>query len=87
MQKQSLLGPVINFTQLVKYSFNDILILYSLLGFSTAKGELVRGILYPKESTTQLNTEMLKCMKMFFALGIPCMFYTACVFYNYQVKN
>lgn len=56
-------------------------------GFSTAKGELVRGILYPKQGTTQLHADMIRCMKMFFMLGFPCMIYTAIVFSTYHVSN
>ena len=56
-------------------------------GYSTAKGELVRAILFPKESNALLNKDMVKCMQMFFALGIPCMLYTALTFSAFKVKT
>lgn len=56
-------------------------------GYSTAKGELVRAILFPKESNTLLNSDMVKCMQMFFILGIPCMCYTAWTFSTFNIKT
>nr|XP_042900067.1 polyamine-transporting ATPase 13A3 [Parasteatoda tepidariorum] len=48
-------------------------------GFSTAKGELVRAILYPKPVKIKLHTDLLKCMVIFFVLGIPALIYTGIV--------
>ncbi|KAI1289645.1 Polyamine-transporting ATPase 13A3 [Halotydeus destructor] len=49
-------------------------------GYSTAKGELVRSILYPKNVNQQLRRDIIKCMVTFLFLGIPCMVYTGRVF-------
>ncbi|XP_054723213.1 LOW QUALITY PROTEIN: polyamine-transporting ATPase 13A3-like, partial [Uloborus diversus] len=48
-------------------------------GFSTAKGELVRAILFPKPVNFKLYTDLFKCMIIFFVLGIPPMVYTAII--------
>lgn len=45
-------------------------------GYSTSKGSLVRSILY-SSSRTKLKADYLKCMVLFFLIGIPCMSYTA----------
>lgn len=56
-------------------------------GYATAKGELVRAILFPKETNTLLNGDMVKCMQMFFILGIPAMLYTAWTFSTFKLKT
>lgn len=56
------------------------------LGFSTAKGELVRSILFPKPVNFKLKYDLIKCMGIFFCLGIPCMIYTAYCFTHFGVK-
>ncbi|KFM62153.1 putative cation-transporting ATPase 13A3, partial [Stegodyphus mimosarum] len=48
-------------------------------GFSTAKGELVRSILFPKPVKIQLDSDLLKCMGIFFILGIPPLIYAVIV--------
>ncbi|XP_015912736.2 polyamine-transporting ATPase 13A3 [Parasteatoda tepidariorum] len=48
-------------------------------GFSTAKGELVRAILFPKPVNFKLYTELFKCMIIFFVLGIPPIIYTSII--------
>lgn len=48
-------------------------------GYNTTKGELVRSILFPKMANFKLRKDYIKCMKLFFILGIPCMAYTAYV--------
>lgn len=53
-------------------------------GFSTAKGELVRSILFPKNVNYRLNHDYLKCVVTFFVLGIPCMIYTARCFLSVE---
>uniref|UniRef100_T1KHN6 Cation-transporting ATPase n=1 Tax=Tetranychus urticae TaxID=32264 RepID=T1KHN6_TETUR len=52
-------------------------------GYSTTKGELVRNILYPKPVNFQLKQDLIKCMILFFILGIPSMAYTAYIFVSY----
>lgn len=51
-------------------------------GYSTSKGELVRSILFPKKVNLKLMRDYIKCMLLFFVLGIPCMTYTFVVFYG-----
>lgn len=46
-------------------------------GYATAKGELVRSILFPKNVNFRLRQDYIKCMMLFFVLGVPCMAYTA----------
>lgn len=48
-------------------------------GFSTAKGELVRAILFPKPVNFKLYSDLFKCMIIFFVLGIPPIIYTTIV--------
>ncbi|GBM58507.1 putative cation-transporting ATPase 13A4 [Araneus ventricosus] len=48
-------------------------------GFSTAKGELVRSILFPKPVALKLYSDLLKCMIIFFILGSIPVIYTAIV--------
>ncbi|GIY70495.1 hypothetical protein CDAR_492031 [Caerostris darwini] len=48
-------------------------------GFSTAKGELVRSILFPKPVALKLYSDLLKCMLIFFILGTVPVIYTAVV--------
>ncbi|GIX99954.1 probable cation-transporting ATPase 13A4, partial [Caerostris extrusa] len=48
-------------------------------GFSTAKGELVRSILFPKPVALKLYSDLLKCMLIFFVLGTVPVIYTALV--------
>ncbi|XP_035227276.1 probable cation-transporting ATPase 13A3, partial [Stegodyphus dumicola] len=48
-------------------------------GFSTVKGELVRAILFPKPVKIKLDSDLLKCMAIFFLLGIPALIYAAIV--------
>jgi hypothetical protein len=55
------------------------------LGFCTSKGELVRSILFPKPVNFKLKYDLIKCMGIFFCLGIPCMIYTAYCFSYYGV--
>jgi predicted P-type ATPase len=51
-------------------------------GYSTSKGELVRTILFPKNVNMKLMKDYVKCMLLFFGLGIPCMAYTFFVFHG-----
>ena len=55
-------------------------------GYSTAKGELVRAILFPKEENSFLYSDLVKCLQLFLIIGIPCMAYTACTFYSFNVS-
>ncbi|CAL1273355.1 unnamed protein product [Larinioides sclopetarius] len=48
-------------------------------GFSTAKGELVRSILFPKPVALKLYSDLLKCMIVFFILGSVPVIYTSLV--------
>lgn len=48
-------------------------------GFSTAKGELVRAILFPKPVNFKLYSDLFKCMIIFFVLGIPPVIYTTII--------
>ncbi|XP_055933126.1 polyamine-transporting ATPase 13A3-like [Argiope bruennichi] len=48
-------------------------------GFSTAKGELVRSILFPKPVALKLYSDLLKCMVIFFILGSIPVIYTSLV--------
>lgn len=45
-------------------------------GYLTSKGSLVRSILY-SNSKSKLRSDYLKCMVLFFIIGVPCMCYTA----------
>lgn len=51
-------------------------------GFSTAKGELVRAILFPKPVNFKLYSDLFKSMIVFFVLGIPPMVYTGITWVN-----
>ncbi|XP_053202977.1 polyamine-transporting ATPase 13A3-like [Panonychus citri] len=53
------------------------------IGYSTTKGELVRNILFPKPVNFQLKQDLIKCMILFFILGIPSMAYTAYIFVSF----
>lgn len=55
-------------------------------GFSTAKGELARSILYPIESDNHLKRQLMKMSGIFFCIGIPCMLYTVYALGRYQVS-
>ncbi|XP_054161335.1 probable cation-transporting ATPase 13A5 [Oppia nitens] len=55
-------------------------------GFFTTKGELVRSILFPKPVNFKLKNDLLKCMTIFFCLGIPCMAYTTYCFLQYGAR-
>lgn len=58
-------------------------------GFSTAKGELVRSILFPKPVQYKLYSELFKSMIIFLVLGIPAMVYTAIIWSHHgaSAKN
>ena len=56
-------------------------------GYSTAKGELVRSILFPRAVNFKLKRDYVKCMITFFLAGIPCMIYTAYVFWKLQART
>jgi hypothetical protein len=71
-----------NITLILRISVQKALF---FLGFSTAKGELVRSILFPKPVNFKLKYDLIKCMGIFFCLGIPCMIYTAYCFGYYGV--
>lgn len=55
-------------------------------GFSTAKGELARSILYPIESDNHLRRQLLKMSGIFVCIGIPCMLYTVYALGRFQVS-
>ncbi|KFM56500.1 putative cation-transporting ATPase 13A3, partial [Stegodyphus mimosarum] len=61
---------------------SDVKAIVYRTGFSTAKGELVRAILFPKPVNFKLYTDLFKCMIIFFVLGIPPMIYTAVIWIN-----
>ncbi|KAI2795922.1 hypothetical protein BLOT_016274 [Blomia tropicalis] len=46
-------------------------------GFSTAKGELARSILFPIQANNNLKKQLIKMSAIFFVIGLPCMGYTA----------
>lgn len=56
-------------------------------GYTTAKGELVRRILFPCAVNFKLKRDYVKCMITFFLCGIPCMAYTAYVFSELHART
>lgn len=56
-------------------------------GYTTTKGELVRSILFPRAVNFKLKRDYVKCMITFFLAGIPCMLYTAYVFYELHAQT
>ncbi|XP_022255273.1 probable cation-transporting ATPase 13A3 isoform X2 [Limulus polyphemus] len=59
------------------------------LVYRTAKGELVRSILFPKPVQYKLYSELFKSMIIFLVLGIPAMVYTAIIWSHHgaSAKN
>jgi hypothetical protein len=58
---------------------------HSFLGFMTAKGELVRAILYPKSKNKMLQSDLLKNNIVFALLTIPAMMFTVFSFARLEV--
>jgi len=56
-------------------------------GYSTAKGELVRAILFPKDLSSLLASDLSKCLMLFFLMGVPAMTYTALIFYSFKLPT
>lgn len=56
-------------------------------GFSTAKGELARSILFPSETNNHLKRQLIKMSAIFFMIGVPCMMYTVYALSRFQVSG
>uniref|UniRef100_A0A8B9EFE4 Cation-transporting ATPase n=1 Tax=Anser cygnoides TaxID=8845 RepID=A0A8B9EFE4_ANSCY len=56
-------------------------------GFNTAKGDLVRSILYPKPMNFQLYRDAFKFIIGLSAIGVLGLIYTVCVFTYHQVST
>lgn len=56
-------------------------------GFSTAKGELARSILFPLTANNNLKRQLMKMSAIFFLIGIPCMAYTVYALSRFHVSN
>lgn len=56
-------------------------------GFNTAKGELVRSILFPKEVNVKIKRDLLKCMFFFMLLGVIPMTYNVLVWKSFNAST
>lgn len=56
-------------------------------GFNTAKGDLVRSILYPKPVNFKLYRDAFKFIVGLSAIGVFGLIYTVCVFVSHKVST
>lgn len=68
-------------------STSDVKAIVVRTGFSTAKGELARSILFPEETDNHLNKQMLKLSGIFFCIGVPCMAYAIYALSRFKVNS
>ena len=53
----------------------------------TAKGELVRAILYPKSKNKMLQSDLLKNIILFFIITAPVMIFSAYCFMRFEASR
>jgi len=56
-------------------------------GFNTAKGDLVRSILYPKPVNFKLYRDAFKFIVGLSVIGVFGLIYTVCVFMSHEVST
>lgn len=56
------------------------------IGFSTAKGELARSILFPAQVRDKLNKQLVTISCIYLLLGIPCIIYAIFALKRFQVR-